>query len=97
MDIIFHGLSDHVKDRVGKCSTTKDIQDKIQNQYTQVYLDQEHEDNQKERSDKESEEHTKEDDEVSERNAYEDKEDLEIEGVVDIEVELISSLNELME
>ena len=67
MDIIFHGLSDHVKDRVGKCSTTKDIQDKIQNQYTQGYLDQEHEDNQKESLDIKNEEHSKVDDEVIER------------------------------
>ena len=58
---------------------------------------QEHEDNQNERSNTKNEEHLKSDDEIYESNASEAKEDSEIEGVVYLKGELISTLDELKE
>jgi hypothetical protein len=34
IDLIFEGLYDSVKDKVGKCSSTKEIWDKIHNIYS---------------------------------------------------------------
>ena len=50
MDIILHGLFDPMKEKFGKCTLAKEIQDKLQNLYTKGYLHKEHEDNQNERS-----------------------------------------------
>ena len=95
MDIILHGLYDHAKDNVGKCTLAKELRDKLQNLYTKRSLHQEHEDNQNERSNTKTKEHPESDDEISESNASEDKDDSKIEAVVDIEAELISALDEL--
>ena len=75
MDIILHGLYDHAKDNVGKCTLAKELRDKLQNLYTKRSLHQEHEDNQNERSNTKTKEHPESDDEISESNYFEDKED----------------------
>ena len=97
MDIILHRLSDPLKDKVGKCTSAKELWDKLEKFYTKGYLHQEHEGYQNERPNTNNEEHPESNHEISKSNASEDKEDSEIEGFVDLEVELISILDELKE
>ena len=65
MDIILHGLFYPMKDKVGKCTSDKKLQDKLQKIPTKGSLHQVHEENQNERSNIENEEHPKSDDEIS--------------------------------
>ena len=73
MDTILHGLSDSIKYKVGKCTSTKELWNKIQSIYTKIYLHQEPKDNQNERSHIENEEHLEVDDEISKSGALKDK------------------------
>ena len=50
MDIILHGLPDPVRNKVGKCTSTKEIWNMIQNLYTKGFFHQKHEANQNESS-----------------------------------------------
>ena len=84
MDIILHWLSDRMKDNDEKCTSVKELWDKIQNLYAKGSLHHEHEDNQNERSNTENEEHIQFDDDISGNSASEDKEDWKIKGVVDM-------------
>ena len=95
MDIILHGFFDPMKDKVGKCTSTKELWENLWNLYTKGYLPKKHEENQNEMSNTRNEEHPESDDGIFESNASKDKEVSEIEGVVDLESELISTLDEL--
>jgi hypothetical protein len=98
MDAILDGLLDLVKVKVGQCSSSKEIWDKLHNLYYKesllVIIELEHVDQNKEDVDIEREEIISSCQTELEEEIENDKEDDE-EGEVDLEEKLISSLSEL--
>jgi hypothetical protein len=92
MDFILEGLPDLVKDKVGKFSSAKEIWDKLYNSYSKgshLITELEHTNQNKEYFKTEQEEI------CSSCQTDSEEEDCE-EGIVDLEVELSSALDELV-
>jgi hypothetical protein len=91
MDFILEGLSDLIKDKVGKCSSTKELWDKLHN----IYFEESHPIMRPKHTDHKKEYVKSEREEIcSSCQKDSEEEDCE-EGIVYLEVELISSLDEL--
>jgi CO dehydrogenase/acetyl-CoA synthase beta subunit len=91
MDFIMEGLPDSVKDKVGKCSSTKEIWNKLHNIYSKgshLIIEPEHTNQNKEDDEIEREER------CSSCQTDSEEEYCEV-GIVDLEAELISALDEL--
>jgi hypothetical protein len=91
MDFILEGLPNSVKDKVGKCSSTKELWDKIHNIYfkeSHIIVEPEHDNHNKE------DDEGKQEEKCSLCQTESEEEYCEV-GIVDFEDELISSLSEI--